>query len=406
MPNKWRPAEMIALKSSLTMSRDNQTAEIMIYGVIVDSTAWEAMFGIDSEDVSSADFDKALKEAKQNGATRLHVRINSPGGIADQAVAMRMMELDAPFDEIVIDVDGLCASAASLLTCVKNARVRMAEGSRYMIHNPMNCACGTADDLESVARGLRALESNVRGIYASHTGKDEAEIKAWMDAATWFTAQEAVDAGFADEVYKGSQAVACVSPAMMDAMRALYGNVPQGVMQAETENEPQPPVSNENPTNAAGGSPENTNSEEDTDPMANETKPEVKDVATMTLEELRAANPALFQSVMKTGGEEERKRMEDIDALTPPGYEEMAAKAKADGTGTMDYNKLVVKAQRDKAAAFVAQRKTETAPASAIPGAASEGTDPKDTATMSDKAAADIAGYAKKINGTPDGGMY
>jgi ATP-dependent Clp protease, protease subunit len=406
MPNKWRPAEMIALKSSLTMSQDNKTAEIIIYGVIVDSTAWEAAFGIDSEDVSAGDFDKALKEAKKNGATRLNVRINSPGGIADQAVAMRSMELDAPFDEIVIDVEGLCASAASLLTCVKNARVRMAEGSRYMIHNPMNCACGTADDLESVARGLRALESSVCGIYASRTGKDEAQIKAWMDATTWFTAQEAVDAGFADEVYKGSQAVACVAPDMMNAMRALYGNVPQNVMQAEPGNKTQPPVSNENPSNAAGGSPENTNSEEDTNPMANETKPEEKDVAIMTLEELRAVNPALFNSVMQTGGEEERKRMEDIDALTPPGYEEMAKKAKADGTSTMEYNKMVVKAQRDKAAAFVAQRKTETAPGAAIPGAASEGTDPKDAAAMSDKAAADIAGYAKALNGSREGGMY
>ena len=84
MPNKLQPAEMIALKSSLTMSEDNKTAEIMVYGVIVDSTAWETMIGIDSEDLSSGDFDKALKEAKRCGATRLHVRINSPGGIADQ----------------------------------------------------------------------------------------------------------------------------------------------------------------------------------------------------------------------------------------------------------------------------------------------------------------------------------
>ena len=208
-----------------------------------------------------------------------------------------------------------------------------------------------------------------------------------MDETKWFTAQDAVDAGFADEVYKGSQAVACVSPAMMNAMQALYKNVPQNVMKAEPELEPQPPVSNDNPSQAAGGSTENTNSEEDTNPMANDNTPDVKDVKTMTPEELRAENPALFDSVMQSGGEEERKRLEDIDALTPAGCEEMAAKAKKDGTSAIDYNRMVVKAQRDKAAAFMAQRQNETAPAAAIPVAANEGADPKNAATMSDKAA-------------------
>ena len=394
MPELDHGQEMIALKSSLTMSVDNETAEVMVYGVIVSSTAFYRWMKLDTDDKSASDFDKVLKDAKASGAKTLHLRINSPGGLVPQAMAMRTMLLGAQFENIVITVDGICASAATLLTCIPNAHVRMAEGAEYMIHRPRYGAWGTADDLASALQRLQATQETACGIYASHTKQSEDQITAWMNAETWFTAQKAVDAGFAHEVFKGEQAVACVTPQMMQTMRGLYAHVPESV--AETK--PQEPVSNDHPRVAAGESTENTNnSEEDTATM------EIKD---MTPDQLRAANPALYDSVMNTGGEAERMRLDAIDALTPPGYESMAAEAKKNGTTEIEYNKMIVKAHREKGPQFLANRKEETAGAAQVPGASSEEADNYDSVSMIDKNAKEMAAIAKSMRSGTDGTMY
>lgn len=399
MPN----GEMFELKFDLRMSADKKTADVMVYGVI---SSYKC-----PETITAKDFDMALKDARKSGAKNLYLRINSPGGNIPQAIAMRTMIINSEFAKIEEQIEGMCASAATLLLCIPGAHIKISEGSEIMIHRPTDICIGTSDDFERYAKLMQQREQDFRAMYAKHTGQSENQIKTWMDDETWFDAKGAVEAGFAHEISGEEKAVACVTPQQMAVMREIYANIPEAAMQVNDGQtapaaDPQPPVSPENPTNAAGGSTENTNSEEDTNPMANDNTPDVKDVKTMTPEELRAENPALFSSVMQSGGEEERKRLEKIDALTPIGYEEMAAKAKKDGTSAMDYHELVVKAQREKAAAFVAQRQAETASAAAIPGAASEGAGPKDAAAMSDKAAQDIAGYAKAMSKTPDGTMY
>ena len=418
MPNKvdTKPKtntdpELIALRFSMTMSEDKETAEILVYGYIVSSTAFYRMVKLDTDDMSASDFDKALKKAKASGAKNLHLRINSGGGVVPQAQAMRTMLLGAGFDTIVVTVDGICASAATLLACIPNAHVRVSEGSEFMIHRPRYGAWGTIDDLRSAVQRMDAMQETVCGIYANHTQKDEKQVMEWMTAETWFTAKKAVEAGFAHEVYKGGQAIACVAPEMIQAMKTLYEHVPEDVAEAAAE-PPEPaasaaaenPVSSETPVAMTGVLAEDTqNSEEETKAMANENTPDVK---TMTLEELRAQNPALYESAMKAANEEEAKRRTEIDAMTPPGYEAMATKAKQDGTGAQEYYKQVVAAQKEKAAAFVTQRTQETAPAAAIPGAASETDNPNSPEAASDKAAQDIATYAKAMSSPKEGGMY
>ena len=408
--------ELIALRYSLTMSEDKETAEILVYGYIVSSTAFYRWIRLDTDDMSASDFDKALKKAKAEGAKNLHLRINSGGGVVPQAQAMRTMLMGAGFDKIVITVDGICASAATLLTCIPNAHVRVSEGSEFMIHRPRYGAWGTLDDLKSAVQRMEAIHETVCGIYANHTQQEESTILDWMRKETWFTAQKAVDAGFAHEVYKGEQATASVAPEIMQVMKTLYEHIPEDVAEeapaadipTSQAEEPQEPVSPDTAANPADVSPENkNNSEEDTELMANENTPGAgSGTQEMTLEQLRAQNPALYDSLMKSGGEAERARMAEIDALTPPGYEDMAAAAKEKGTAAMDYHKEVVAAQKEKAAAFVTQRKAETAAGAAVPGAAADTASSEPAAAQIDKDAKDIAAYAAQMNGDIDGGMY
>ena len=389
----------------------SDTAEVMLYGEIVEDMpeSWKWS----KEDKSAADFDKAIKEVQKNGATKILLRINSPGGVCTEAIAMRTILMTAGFEEITIRIEGMCASAATDLATLPGAHVQIGEGSEYMIHNPWGVCYGFAEDMEHFAARLRNIEKTSRGFYAAKTGQSDEQIKAWMDAETWFTAEEAVEYGFADELLKAEEsnetpAVACVTAQTMAVMRGLYKAVPEQIAvrdesdpaESDHENDPAEDVGTNSVSNGASvaGEPtENNSNEEESKNMSTSTNE-------LTAEQLRTDNPALFQQVQQQAIANERQRLEDIDALTLPGYETMADEAKKNGTSAMEFQKQVVAAQKAKGSNFLASRQQETAPAENVAGGAPESGKTEEQEIADN--AKDIAAYAKLFPGGSDATMY
>lgn len=383
--------ELIKFRYQARMNAESEEAEILLYGEICEDW-WSVMSEHKFADKSAIDFDKALKDIKD--AKKVTLRINSPGGYCVEAVAMRTMLINAMFEDLTISIEGLCASAATILACIPGAKVTMSEGSKYMIHNPSGGAYGTAAAHEKAAELLHADEASFRGIYAKKCKKSDEDIKKWMDAETWFSAQEAMEAGFVDEISSGEMPmVACVSPRMMTAMRAMYAHIPETISEAKETAKTQD--SNENPTISTGDS-AGINNKEDQPNM------EITDI---TRDQLRTGNPALYADVMRAGAEAERLRISEIDDMTPAGYEVLAADAKTNGLSSTDYLKAVVKAQREKSAQYLADRKDETANAKEILGGASEDTNHNENDDKK-KDAQEIADYAKSVRMNADGGMF
>ena len=125
------------------------------------------------------------------------------------------------------------------------------------------------------------------------------------------------------------------------------------------------------------------------------------DIQNLTNEELLAGNPALHAAVMQAGAQAERQRIEEIDALTPAGYEKMAADAKSSGMSAGDYLKSIIKAQREKGDQFMNGRKTETKPAEKVTGGAAEMNGGKEDEAA--KAAKEIADFAKSMSAGASG---
>lgn len=380
--------DMFKLSYTVRMlSGTTDTAEVMIYGEIIEDTpAWRKW---SEQDKSAAELDKAIKEIKAAGATKLLVRINSPGGVCTEGVAMRAVLANAGFEEVSIRIEGLCASAATDIATLGGAKVSICEGSEYMIHNPRCHTSGTANEIEGTLQRLRNIEQMSRGFYTARTGQTEEQVKAWMDAETWFTAEQAVEYGFCDEVLKSdkgkdSPAVACVSSREMEAMRGMYRAIPTQIAQRDETTV----------SKAAAAATENKNNEEDKN----------MDARNVTMEQLRAENPDLLKQIQQSAVDAERGRQKDIDALTVPGYEAMAAAAKADGTSAMDFHKQLVKAMQEKGAAFLAQRQKETGPAQNVTGGAAEDGVTDDAKELENFAKA-MAGYAGDYRDNT-GGMY
>ena len=392
-----------------TMKAEGEDAEVMVYSCIV-------RYKWDDDDVTATDFDKALKEARKNGAKNLNIRINSPGGDVYSAVAMRSMVMNAGFDNVRVLVEGLCASAATLFATIPNAHVVIAEGSEFMIHNPMTIAWGNANEMQKTVDHLHKMEDQFHGMYAAKTGKEEDQIKEWMDATTWFTAKEAVENGFCDELLASESIAACVTREDMALMKAIYGDVPEQVMEQDAafpyggaleaiqnmrlfgDNAHECVVPNannpvSNGTPVAGVPTENTSKKGDNPMELNKNT---------TVEQLREANPALLAQVQQDAVAAERERLSDIDALTVPGYEDMAEQAKANGTSAADFHKQIVAAMKQKGTNFMQARQQETAPAAQVAGGQPQDNGRTEEQEIQDNAKA-IAELAKQYAPDSDG---
>jgi len=145
--------------------------------------------------VEAGPFVQAVRALK---APKMSLRINSPGGDVFDARAMKAA-LDDYAGTITAHVDGIAASAASFLMMAAD-EVVMGDGAFVMIHNAWGLTIGNAEDHRMQAGILDKVDDGIVADYARKTGKPADELRALMAAETWFTAQEAVDAGLADRV--------------------------------------------------------------------------------------------------------------------------------------------------------------------------------------------------------------
>lgn len=128
----------------------------------------------------------------------IDLRVNSPGGdvFAAEAIAEA---LRAHPGKVVAHIDGLAASAATTICCAAR-EVVASRGSKYMIHQAWTLAMGNATDLRAVAELLDQVDGSMASEYVRFSGADLAQVTAWMGAETWFSAQQAVTAGFVHSI--------------------------------------------------------------------------------------------------------------------------------------------------------------------------------------------------------------
>lgn len=182
-------------------------AELNMYGEVVSERPrdWDGNPVQDGYIVASellADLDEL--RTKSN----ITIHINSVGGdlYAGVAIYNRLKELPANITTIN---DGLAASAASLIFQAGDTR-KVNAGSNLMVHQAMGFLFGyyQLPDLQQVSRQLRAANNTAIAVYAEASGRDKDAIKRMVDAETWLTGQEAVDAGLADEVIGDEEDIA------------------------------------------------------------------------------------------------------------------------------------------------------------------------------------------------------
>jgi ATP-dependent protease ClpP protease subunit len=150
--------------------------------------------------VTAQDF---ISELKAISASAIDLHINSPGGEIFDGIAI-MNALRSHPAKVTTYVDSLAASIASVIAMAGD-RVVMAPHSQMMIHDGSGLQVGNAAAMREMADLLDRQSDNIASVYAEKAGGTVAEWRTRMTAETWYTADEAVAAGLADEVSSSTQ---------------------------------------------------------------------------------------------------------------------------------------------------------------------------------------------------------
>lgn len=173
------------------MSLRLKAGELRLFGTIVkDEYIWPEDTGLFSAQMVL----EALAETP--GDVTLYV--NSDGGMPSEGEAIRAA-LEAHPGKVTVRVTGNAHSAASLMIMSAD-HIEMSAGSLMLIHDPSVYAGGNAAELTAAAAELDVMADAYATVYAARAGMSAEEARAIMKAETMLSAQNAVEAGFADAV--------------------------------------------------------------------------------------------------------------------------------------------------------------------------------------------------------------
>jgi len=140
------------------------------------------------------------------GEKDITVNINSPGGDVFEGVAIFNELLQHPA-KVTVNIVGNASSAASFIAMAGD-EIYMGKGATMMIHEAMSGAWGTSSDMHEVADYIKKISDGIAELYAERANHTADEFREMMgvgnlNLGTWFTADEAIEAGLADGHYEG-----------------------------------------------------------------------------------------------------------------------------------------------------------------------------------------------------------
>jgi len=193
--------------------------------------------GFFSDGLSAKNFAASLRGVK--GPLEIH--INSGGGDVFDGIAIG--NAIRKHKGMVTTVnDGVAASIASVILQAGQERV-VEPGSMVMVHDAFGMCIGNAAEMAKMTEVLDKNSDNIASIYAERAGGTPAQWRATMKDETWYTADEAVEAGLADRVGEGAAAMPdgldlAAFTAIPGKIAAALRSLPQSLPLAAAAHEP------------------------------------------------------------------------------------------------------------------------------------------------------------------------
>ena len=183
----------------ITVSSDNSTADIIIYGTITSFATDLARWYDSDENIAEVSARQIIKEINDLNVSTINVYINSYGGEVAEALAI-YTALKRHSASVHTYCDGFACSAATIIFCAGDVRT-MGSIALMMIHNCMSyIGYANSEELRKAAEDNDKINQASIEAYKKVSNLPEDQIKTMMSAETWLTAQECLDYGFATEI--------------------------------------------------------------------------------------------------------------------------------------------------------------------------------------------------------------
>jgi len=170
---------------NISINKETKVVDIFIYGVIG--------YGWYSEESREAfEFVQEFSAAEKD-ASRINIRINSPGGIIEEGLPI-YNAINSCKVETHAYIDGIAYSMAAIIALAADT-VHIAPNGLFLLHNASGWAAGNAKDFRATADDLDRYDSALATSIVSKTGLTEDQVKEkWFDYEDHLmTAQEAFD---------------------------------------------------------------------------------------------------------------------------------------------------------------------------------------------------------------------
>ena len=159
------------------------------------------------DDNANAICAQLLLLAAEDPERDIYLYINSPGGSVTAGMAIYdTMQYVKP-DVVTVGMGLVASMAQFLLTAGAPGKRYITPHARVLLHQPLGGAAGSATDIRINADLILGMKKELAQITASRTGKSVEQVEADGDRDHWFTAQEALEYGFVDQVIESPQEI-------------------------------------------------------------------------------------------------------------------------------------------------------------------------------------------------------
>jgi ATP-dependent Clp protease protease subunit len=142
--------------------------------------------------------------ASEDDKRDISIYINSPGGSVYAGMAIYDMMQYVPND-VATYAMGMAASMGQFLLTAGAAGKRYAlPHAQILMHQPSGGIGGTASDIRIQAEQMLYIKRTLFERTAYHTGRPIEQIEEDADRDRWFTAEEAKEYGFVDQVIRSA----------------------------------------------------------------------------------------------------------------------------------------------------------------------------------------------------------
>ncbi|SDS45932.1 ClpP family protease [Microbacterium paraoxydans] len=140
----------------------------------------------------------------EDPAADIALWIHSPGGSVPSMLAIRDLMHLIPNDVSTLALGLACSAGQFLLSAGTKGKRRALPHARILMHQGSAGIGGSAVEIEAQADDLRHMRDTVLGLIADDTGQPLARIFEDSLHDRWYTAAEAQEYGFVDEIVQST----------------------------------------------------------------------------------------------------------------------------------------------------------------------------------------------------------